>query len=270
MFYETCANLDELNSVVTNYIQFCIDSVIPTKRIKVFPNDKPWMKNRMKEALFRRKRAFQQGDLIQVKAIQKEIKQIISECKHNYKLKIERQMKDTNVHQAWKGLYTMVGKMEKNAAINTSDDMAFANELNCFYGRFDTSDFSTERNLLREQLCSGQPLIITEEVRGILKGINPRKAPGPDGVRGYVLRKCREQLNKVLRHMFQLSVDTHYIPKAWKTSPIVPVPKISNPKGLNDYRPVALTSLIIKSLERIVLNNLLSNVQHEMNALQFA
>lgn len=80
MFYETCANLEELNSVVSNYIQFCIDSVIPTKRIKVFPNDKPWMNSKMKEAVSRRKRAFEQGNLIQVKAIQKEIKQITSEC----------------------------------------------------------------------------------------------------------------------------------------------------------------------------------------------
>ena len=140
-----------------------------------------WMNKEMKEALYRKKRAFEQGDLFQVKAIQKDIKRIARECKHNYKLKIEKQMRDTNVRQAWKGLYTMVGINEKKEVINTCDDLSFANELNTFYGRFDTSDFSTERNLLKDQFGSGQLLIITEEeVCRTLKRINPRKAPGPE------------------------------------------------------------------------------------------
>ena len=111
-------------------------------------------------------------------------------------------MKDTNVHQAWKGLYTMVGIKEKKDVISTNNDLSFANELNTFYGRFDTSDFSTERNLLSEQFGSSESITITEEeVRRILKRIDPRKAPGPDGIRGYVLKECREQLSPVLGHM---------------------------------------------------------------------
>ena len=35
----------------------------------------------------------------------------------------------------------------------------------------------------------------------------------------------------------------------WKTSCLVPVPKKPSPSVLNDYRPVALTSHIMKALE---------------------
>ncbi len=38
----------------------------------------------------------------------------------------------------------------------------------------------------------------------------------------------------------------------WKTSTITPVPKVSKPRDLNDYRPVALTSIPMKCFEHLV------------------
>ncbi|KAI3356654.1 hypothetical protein L3Q82_003288 [Scortum barcoo] len=46
------------------------------------------------------------------------------------------------------------------------------------------------------------------------------------------------------------------VPQLWKTSCIVPVPKTPHPKELNSYRPVALTSHLMKTLERLVLAHL--------------
>lgn len=100
-FTDTCRDLEELNSVVTDYIQFCVDCVIPEKNIKVFPNDKPWVNRELKEALKKKRRAFEQGDVSQMKAIQREIRQIVSDCKHKYKVKIEGKMRGNDLRQAW-------------------------------------------------------------------------------------------------------------------------------------------------------------------------
>ncbi|TWW78182.1 putative RNA-directed DNA polymerase from transposon BS [Takifugu flavidus] len=48
------------------------------------------------------------------------------------------------------------------------------------------------------------------------------------------------------------------VPACLKTSIIVPVPKKPWITGLNDYRPVALTSVVMKSLERLILPHLKS------------
>ncbi|KAI3366225.1 hypothetical protein L3Q82_010061, partial [Scortum barcoo] len=56
----------------------------------------------------------------------------------------------------------------------------------------------------------------------------------------------------------------------WKTSCIVPVPKTPHPKELNSYRPVALTSHLMKTLERLVLAHLRPLVSSFMDPLQFA
>ena len=56
----------------------------------------------------------------------------------------------------------------------------------------------------------------------------------------------------------------------WKTSCIVPIPKIKCPAELNDYRPVALTSHIMKTLERLLLRLLRLEVKDKPDPLQFA
>ena len=41
VFRNSCSSLDELTDVVTSYVSFCVDTVIPVKKCKVFPNNKP-------------------------------------------------------------------------------------------------------------------------------------------------------------------------------------------------------------------------------------
>ena len=37
---DSCDSLGELTDVVTSYFSFCVDTVLPVKKSKVFPNDK--------------------------------------------------------------------------------------------------------------------------------------------------------------------------------------------------------------------------------------
>ena len=53
-------------------------------------------------------------------------------------------------------------------------------------------------------------------------------------------------------------------------STIIPVLKNSAPKQLNDLLPVALTLLVMKTLEKIVRSFILSVVQPILDPLQFA
>ena len=70
--------------------------------------------------------------------------------------------------------------------------------------------------------------------------------------------------------IFQCSIDTHIITEVWKTSHIIPLPKKTCPKELGDYRPVALTPTVMKSLERIVIQQLTKSVEDKLDIFQFA
>ena len=99
---------------------------------------------------------------------------------------------------------------------------------------------------------------------------NTGKANGPDECSAFLLRNFASELAPVWQPIFQTSVDTHTIPLSWKTSYIKPLPKIRCPKEHKDYRPIALTSVIMKSLERILLQYLVSLTKEKLDPCQFA
>ncbi len=88
------------------------------------------------------------------------------------------------------------------------------------------------------------------DVRKTPSRINPRKAVGPDNIPGCVLKDCAEQLTDVLTDIFNTSLSQAVIPTCLKSTTIIPVPNKSPVSCLNDYRPIALTPIIMKCFER--------------------
>ncbi|KAI3367638.1 hypothetical protein L3Q82_026475 [Scortum barcoo] len=98
------------------------------------------------------------------------------------------------------------------------------------------------------------------------QGRKPRTATGRK-----VEQKLRENPYEGKQHEgSQGSLQIGRVPTLWKTSRIVPVPKKNRPSELNDFRPVALTSHLMKTLERLFLSLLRPQVQHAQDRLQFA
>jgi hypothetical protein len=58
VFYDTCNTIDELTDVISSYISFCVESVIPTKETIIFPNNKLWVTKELKDVLNKKKRIF--------------------------------------------------------------------------------------------------------------------------------------------------------------------------------------------------------------------
>ena len=52
-------------------------------------------------------------------------------------------------------------------------------------------------------------------------GLNPFKAPGPDGPRGRALSTCAPLLGPLLARLLQLFLDSMSVPRAWKSSFII-------------------------------------------------
>ncbi len=108
------------------------------------------------------------------------------------------------------------------------------------------------------------------DVRKTLFRINPRKAEGPDNIPGRVLKDCAEQLTDVLTDIFNTSLSQAVIPTCLKSTTIIPVPKKSPVSCLNDYRPIALTPIIMKCFERLVMHNIKTSIPNTLDPLQFA
>ncbi len=94
--------------------------------------------------------------------------------------------------------------------------------------------------------------VLEDEVRRKLRRVNVRKAAGPDGITGHILRPCADQLAGLFTFLFNESLATSVVPTSFKKSVIISVPKNSKPSCLNDYRPFALTSIVMKVFESLL------------------
>lgn len=270
---DCCSNHELLNDTITCYVNFCVNSVVQTKNIRVYPNNKPWINKDLKHYLNMKKIAFLQNDQQKVKELNKAVKRKIKDAQNEYKENVEEKLKTGNVRDAWKGLNTMMGRQKKRVQKH-EDPHCLANNLNIFYSRFD-NDFNDDdlsvSNELMMTMTQSQPMIIQErEVVTVLHKIKPYKAPGPDGLKGKVLKECAAQLGHVCTRLFQIFLNNGFVPLAWKNSIVIPVPKIPNAKSLQDFRPIVLTSILCKCMERIVCKELLSQIETCIDPMQFA
>ena len=103
----------------------------------------------------------------------------------------------------------------------------------------------------------------------ILK-VKTHSAAGPDNISSKTLRECSDSLAPIFTELFQRSLDEGTIASLWKTSTIIPVAKKPSPKEMNDYRPVALTSIAFKCAEKIIMRQLRAETAGQQDPLQFA
>ncbi|PIK33172.1 hypothetical protein BSL78_30013 [Apostichopus japonicus] len=61
MFIRSSSDIDELTDAITGYVNFCVDCSVPTKQVKVYPNNKPWITSTVKSVINRKKGILAEG-----------------------------------------------------------------------------------------------------------------------------------------------------------------------------------------------------------------
>ena len=105
---------------------------------------------------------------------------------------------------------------------------------------------------------------ITFTVEGIfklLKGLNPSKAPGPDGITPRVLKELAFEIAPSLALIFQRSYDSGIVPSCWKIANVSPVYKKGEHYNPGNYRLISLTSIPCKVMEHIVVSNMMNHLE---------
>lgn len=107
-------------------------------------------------------------------------------------------------------------------------------------------------------------------MRRPLRTINWKKAAGPDSVTGHVSKDCADLLAGVFTKIFNRSLTQSTVPLCLKSYAIVPLPKKRHITSLNDYRPVALTPVVVKCFEKLVRGHITSLLPRGFDPHQFA
>ncbi|KAL0146554.1 hypothetical protein M9458_058185 [Cirrhinus mrigala] len=219
--YNNTTDLQEYAETVTAYINKCTEDVTVTKTITVI-----------------------------------RLGPTIREAKRQYSRGISHHFKDSrDTRSLWRGIQTITDYKPPPQTCDST--ISLLNELNTFFARFEVQNSTTAQKTPPppgDQVMTLSP----DSVRRSLSRINARKALGPDNIPGRVLRDCAVELTDVFTDIFNISLNQAVVPTCFKATTIIPVPKKSSPSCFNDYRPVALTPILMKCFERLVMQHIKS------------
>ncbi|KAL0190936.1 hypothetical protein M9458_013634 [Cirrhinus mrigala] len=283
IFEAATTNLDELTETVTSYISFCEDICIPARTFLSFNNDKPWFTGKLKQLRHAKEDAYRCGDKILYNQARNRLTKEIRVAKKNYSEKLKKELSANDPTSIWTGLKNIT--MYKKPPPQSVENQQLADDLNVFYCRFEkprlTPDSRSDLHFTHSPTPPATPLppspttqpvleVCVEDVNRVFRKQKPRKASGPDGVSPACLKVCADQLAPVFTQIFNRSLELCLVPNCLKRSTIIPVPKKPKITGLNDYRPVALTSVVMKAFEKLVLAYLKDITGHLLDSFQFA
>ena len=191
-------------------------------------------------------------------------KSIAKECRKNPKVVWNYLKRKTK---------TTMPNLKKSDGSYTSSDKEAADALNQQYFSVFTRETMDNLPEINEKLLKTDKLknfnIDEAEVTKILKGLQTNKSPGLDQIHPRVLKELADTFAHPLTIIFKKSVESGELPRNWRDAVITPIFKKDNKALPENYRPVSLTSLICKILERIITIHLLNHLkENEMSCPQ--
>ena len=173
-------------------------------------------------------------------------------------------------HKAYK-------KYRKLRTNESKDDYNRAKQKAIYATKKARTDFETRiANNIKENpkefysYVNNKTTVRSEITRDRLKEQKPGKSAGPDGIHSRVVVETQEQLVRPLTMIFNKSLKEGVVPNSWKEAEVVPIFKKGKRDDPGNYRPVSLTSICGKIMEKIVRKeivehlerNEISDVQH--------
>ena len=208
------------------------------------------------------------------KALKKSIKSAILQYEHslaNDKKNPKRLYKYINSKQS---VSSAIHSLSISDGSTTNDRHTVAHCLNaqfCSVFVDDSSDTSLPTFDYRTNLKLSDITITSDLVLKYLTTIDTNKSQGPDGINSKVLRRAANSLCIPITLLFQKSIESGTVPSAWLDANVTPLFKKGSRLEASNYRPISLTSVLVKILEKIIKselmkhlsnNKLISNKQH--------
>ena len=270
---QLCFEHDDIDCIWNNVegvIKQSIDKSVPKKRVSKFKS-LAWMNKDIRKMCTRKKLLYKRA-----KSSNSEVAwQQFKECSNRVKALVRKSHKDytygisVNAKYNPKKFWSYISSLRKDCdntcftvnGTTVSDPSDIADKFNNhFCSKFDGIYKPLDLSSLPDTptLHGAPPLFFdsfsVDEVFDALKNLDTSKSPGPDDILPIFLKTCSNELAPVLCKVFNFFVQKGQVPKAWKEANVVPVYKggVKPKDDVGSYRPVSLTSILCKVLEKLI------------------
>ena len=278
---------DAMNNELVEKIKELEGKHIPLCKPRSNRNRLPWMRGtsikKQREKKWKAWKKFKLSDLPRdydaYKIERNKLGDMIRSSKANHEKGLIADMKENpnlfhgHCRRSLKTKQGVSNVIDGNGQLTETEEEA-ASALNTYYHSvFTKDDGNTPLPSFDKQTSEkiDDVYISAEVVEEVLLGLDPNKAAGPDGMASRTLKECAKELSPHLCEIFRKSLENGEVPQLWKEANIVPIHKSGSKAVMANFRPVALTSVVCKVMERIicsaimsflVTNRLISEQQH--------
>jgi hypothetical protein len=126
----------------------------------------------------------------------------------------------------------------------------------------------TNDNTINSQNVLTDGLIDINDVIDRCKTCNEKTSTGPDLVHAKLIKSTNHNFHYALYIIFNYSWIHGVLPQDWKDSIIVPIYKNGEKTEGKNYRPISITSVIVRIFERVLYGRYLNLVKDKINNMQ--
>ena len=273
--FEHC-DVEEMWTVFSQKYDECVMKHVPKSRPKKGCKPKPlWMTSETLLHIKRKRHAWNKylatrrtEDFEQYKRVRNITNEYVKTTKRDYEKNISQKVK-TEPKQFWRYVKSKtksvdgVFNLKNEDGTFTKSDKEKAELLNGFFSTvFTKENLETLPELTEKEVLEDlQDIHVSEtEVLKLLKELDSSKSMGPDNINPFLIKSMAEVFVKPLTLIFQKSVSSGIVPSAWKEARITPIFKKGSKAEPSNYRPVSLTSIVCKTLEKIVRKAILTHL----------
>lgn len=196
-----------------------------------------------------------------VNHVSKILKNKKSQCKRVYYQKL---LQNSSVKQSWKVINNVLGRNNGNTRVcleNTHSDLEISNAFNDFFctvGHDLASSINSDRNISKFNTLTNHNSSIflrpstQQEIILLIRNLDPNKAPGPDNIDAYFVKKHHHLFASILSNVFNDMITSGQYPESLKTARVVPLHKSGDRRSVNNYRPISTLSVLNKILEKLL------------------
>ena len=164
-----------------------------------------------------------------------------------------------------------IAGLKREDGTTAEDDQEKTEMLNNFFSSVYTKeDFANVPSM--EPRNNGHYLdniTITEAtVAKKLSQLNAAKSPGLDGIHPRILKELSSVLSKPITILYKRSLEEMKLPTEWKEALVTPIFKKGRKSSLENYRPVCLTAVLCKVLEKFVREALYTHMEEHLSECQ--